>query len=146
MSKKIKVEKIEDIRKKELKLMEKRLKELEIYKYGENSDGKRDYDKQNEYASLPEFARKAVDREIHDLKIKLRMMASSVDSINNDLRDAINNVLKYYGVEKNAADIEERFNQYYFRPEDFRLDKLISVLADKVSERVDRKISRDFYY
>jgi hypothetical protein len=136
-------ETITEIRKKELKLMEKRLKELEEFKHGKNGDGTNNYEQRDEWYRLPKLAMSAINNEIRQLELKINMMKADYDSIRKDLRASIINVLKYYGVEDKLTEIEEEFNRH---KETDRLESLLDELSGKIANTVNWEINRRHFY
>jgi Glu-tRNA(Gln) amidotransferase subunit E-like FAD-binding protein len=137
-----KVETVEDVRKRELKRIDKRLKELLEFKNGKNEDGTNNYDSYDAYRALPDIARTAIKNEIDALQIKRRQLQFDADTMKDDFRAAFMNVLKYYGVDDKLPEIEERFNRY---KENKRLESVISELADAASYSVTWKAMRKDY-
>lgn len=136
------VESIEDVRKRQMKSMEKRHKELYNLRYGKDGDNKNDYDARDEWYRLPAIVKQSVKNEMADLEMQMKMMQADSDSIKKDLRDAIVNVLKYYGVEDKLPEIEENFNCH----RDDTLEAIIEKLASKTSRVVDWKSKEKLHW
>jgi hypothetical protein len=136
------VESISDVKKREIKSMEKRYKELMNFRYQKDENGRRYYDGTDNYYSLPNIARKAIDKEIRDLELKIKMLTTNSEMIQRDLRKAIENVFKYYGVEDKLPEIEENFNRY----KEDRLQNMIEDLGKKIADEVKWEERRRGFY
>jgi hypothetical protein len=136
------VESISDVKKREINSMEKRYKELMNFRYQKDENGRRYYDGTDNYYSLPNIARKAIDKEIRDLELKIKMLTTNSEMIQRDLRKAIENVFKYYGVEDKLPEIEENFNRY----KEDRLQNMIEDLGKKIADEVKWEERRRGFY
>jgi hypothetical protein len=70
------------------------------------------------------------------------MLTTNSEMIQRDLRKAIENVFKYYGVEDKLPEIEENFNRY----KEDRLQNMIEDLGKKIADEVKWEERRRGFY